>query len=216
MQGFLPFHRYFDFDGRSSRAEFWQYLAVTTVLGWITGIADALNSTPYNPSHRFTIFLALGTIIPTIAVGIRRFHDREKSGWYYGAEFILAAVTYGVLYLGKEAQRRSGDTTFTAIGAALSVVLIGYSIYVIVQLAKPGDEHRNFYGPLPEIATSIFSRPIISNTEAASPSPRSANPLAAAVDPIAQIERLAKLRDAGVLTDDEFARQKAIYLDQLA
>jgi uncharacterized membrane protein YhaH (DUF805 family) len=214
MQGFLPFHRYFDFDGRSSRAEFWQYLAVTTVLGWITGIADALNSTPYNPSHRFTIFLALGTIIPTIAVGIRRFHDREKSGWYYGAEFILAAVTYGVLYLGNEAQRRSGDTTFTAIGVALLAVLIGYSIYIVVQLAKPGDEHRNFYGPVPEVATSIFGRPDPSAKDVPAARPLARRP-APAVDSIAQIERLAQLRDAGTLTDEEFAAQKAVYLAQL-
>lgn len=214
MQGFLPFHRYFEFDGRSSRAEFWQYLAVTTVLGWLTSIVDALNSTPSNPSHRFTIILALGTIIPTIAVGIRRFHDREKSGWYYGAEFILAAVTYGVLYLGNEAQRRSGDTTFTAIGAVLSVILIGYSIYVVVQLAKPGDEHRNFYGPVPEAATSIFDRPDASAKDDPAARPVSRHP-APAVDPIAQIERLAQLRDNGTLTDEEFSVQKAVYLAQL-
>jgi uncharacterized protein YnzC (UPF0291/DUF896 family) len=35
------------------------------------------------------------------------------------------------------------------------------------------------------------------------------------VDPIAQIERLAQLRDAGTLTDEEFSAQKAVYLAQL-
>jgi uncharacterized membrane protein YhaH (DUF805 family) len=29
-----------------------------------------------------TLLLALGTIIPTIAVGVRRLHDVDKSGWW--------------------------------------------------------------------------------------------------------------------------------------
>ena len=38
---------------------------------------------------------------------------------------------------------------------------------------------------------------------------------AAAADAIATIERLAELRDRGILTDDEFARKKADLLDRL-
>jgi len=39
--------------------------------------------------------------------------------------------------------------------------------------------------------------------------PPQAAPAAAAVDPIAQLKELGELRDSGVLTDEEFAAQKA-------
>lgn len=39
--------------------------------------------------------------------------------------------------------------------------------------------------------------------------PPQAAPAAAAADPIAQLKELGELRDSGVLTDEEFAAQKA-------
>ncbi|HYH62523.1 MAG TPA: SHOCT domain-containing protein [Solirubrobacterales bacterium] len=39
--------------------------------------------------------------------------------------------------------------------------------------------------------------------------PRQAAPQAVAADPIAQLKELGELRDSGVLTDEEFAAQKA-------
>lgn len=45
--------------------------------------------------------------------------------------------------------------------------------------------------------------------EAVPAAPPTAAAPAPAVDPIAQLERLGELRDKGVLTDEEFAAQKA-------
>ena len=41
------------------------------------------------------------------------------------------------------------------------------------------------------------------------PQPTSAAPAAPAADPIAQLKELAALKEQGILTDDEFAAQKA-------
>ncbi len=43
----------------------------------------------------------------------------------------------------------------------------------------------------------------------AEPPPQQAAPAAPAADPIAQLKELGELRDSGVLTDEEFAAQKA-------
>jgi len=43
----------------------------------------------------------------------------------------------------------------------------------------------------------------------AEPAPAPAAPAAPAADPIAQLKELGELRDSGVLTDEEFAAQKA-------
>ncbi|WP_331770107.1 SHOCT domain-containing protein (plasmid) [Embleya sp. NBC_00888] len=45
--------------------------------------------------------------------------------------------------------------------------------------------------------------------QAAAPPPAAAPPAAAPADPIAQLKDLAALKEQGVLTDDEFAAQKA-------
>lgn len=79
------FQRYVDFETRSSRSEYWFWVLlmligqfVGSLLGNILGMIGSL------------VFLiwALGTIIPSIAVGIRRLHDIGKSGWFILVAFI--------------------------------------------------------------------------------------------------------------------------------
>jgi uncharacterized membrane protein YhaH (DUF805 family) len=94
---FTPLWRYFDFSGRSRRLEFWLYfllhfIAVAALAMWIFGIlvaigragdsghvvSDAAGS--LGPALTlFGIFMA-ATIIPSIAVQVRRFHDQDMSG----------------------------------------------------------------------------------------------------------------------------------------
>jgi uncharacterized membrane protein YhaH (DUF805 family) len=70
--------RYAKFDGRAGRAEFWWFvlanLLVYVVLAILMGIADIF----------FVLYIgyAIATIIPSIAVAIRRLHDTNKSGWF--------------------------------------------------------------------------------------------------------------------------------------
>ncbi len=65
------FKHYADFSGRANRPEFWYFylfgflvglLSLIPIIGWI---------------------IALGMIIPNLAVGVRRLHDIGKSGWNY-------------------------------------------------------------------------------------------------------------------------------------
>ncbi|PID70018.1 DUF805 domain-containing protein [bacterium DOLZORAL124_38_8] len=70
-------HAFKDFDGRACRHEFWTFTlvnwAVTIVLGIIGGIIGT--------TILETIF-SLVVLVPGIAVGIRRMHDINKSGWF--------------------------------------------------------------------------------------------------------------------------------------
>lgn len=71
---------YANFSGRARRAEYWWfalanvvvYVALNWVIGGIQGTLGSLLTSLY--------FLAV--LIPSIAVGIRRLHDLDKSGWY--------------------------------------------------------------------------------------------------------------------------------------
>jgi uncharacterized membrane protein YhaH (DUF805 family) len=69
---------YANFEGRARRAEFWWYvlagICVSIVLNILAAIASVLVI--------LSLIYGLGVLIPGIAVGIRRLHDTDKSGWW--------------------------------------------------------------------------------------------------------------------------------------
>jgi len=103
----LAFTRYFDFSGRSQRREYWSFLVfwliVWIVTAWIDRAAGLRLPVPNGEAKPFvgllaTIFL-LATFIPGLAVGVRRLHDSNRSGWWTALPFapilllVVAAMT---------------------------------------------------------------------------------------------------------------------------
>jgi uncharacterized membrane protein YhaH (DUF805 family) len=88
----LPLKRYFDFEGRSRRTEYWMYTLMTVLLYLlcialiVIGAVGSGDSGEMNPTAMAGVglmgLLILGLLIPTIAVQVRRFHDQDKSGWW--------------------------------------------------------------------------------------------------------------------------------------
>ena len=60
--------KYATFDGRARRAEYWWSCLMLFVINFLLG---------------WTFIIPLATIIPSIAISVRRLHDIGKSGWYY-------------------------------------------------------------------------------------------------------------------------------------
>lgn len=72
--------RYADFQGRSRRSEFWWfilfYFLLILVLNFVIGgISETLGSI-----LTFVVWAAL--LVPNIAVGVRRLHDIDRTGWW--------------------------------------------------------------------------------------------------------------------------------------
>lgn len=99
----LPLKRYADFEGRSRRTEYWMFVLFQLIVYVVlTGIMfaglpwDDLDNPNSEPGPLFILGLVLiglfwlGTIIPSIAVHVRRFHDQDKSGWLY----LLVLIPY--------------------------------------------------------------------------------------------------------------------------
>jgi uncharacterized membrane protein YhaH (DUF805 family) len=93
----MPYTRYADFRGRSCRMEYWMFhllWAAVLIVLWTVGVsAHRLG----NPAITGTIapmclvlgaLFLLGSLIPMIAVTVRRFHDQDKTGWFYLMNFI--------------------------------------------------------------------------------------------------------------------------------
>ncbi len=66
------FSKYADFTGRASRSEYWWWALFTLLLyAGAAIISDILYG-----------LVAIGLLLPSIAVGVRRLHDIDKSGWF--------------------------------------------------------------------------------------------------------------------------------------
>ncbi len=76
----LPLRRYADFEGRSSRKEFWMFLLFTNLAAAALVIVGAIMSPDLGLGLLTLGFL--GVLLPFIAVQVRRFHDQGKSGWF--------------------------------------------------------------------------------------------------------------------------------------
>ena len=94
----LPYKRYFDFSGRSRRQEYWMFTLLYVLValffgGFMIGGIVGLESNQ-TPGPVFWIGFAglmlflLASLIPSIAVAVRRFHDQDQSGWMYLLSFI--------------------------------------------------------------------------------------------------------------------------------
>src|SRR3954447_24395234 len=87
----LPIQKYVDFSGRAPRAEFWWYILAVIVISIVARIIDNILGLhvvgAYGP---LALILSLGLLVPNIAVGVRRLHDTNRTGWW----LVLPIVPY--------------------------------------------------------------------------------------------------------------------------
>lgn len=66
--------KYFCFEGRANRAEFWQFVLVMVIVNVVLGMIPKIGPI-------LTAIWGLALLLPSLGVTARRFHDRGKSGW---------------------------------------------------------------------------------------------------------------------------------------
>ena len=77
----MPLKRYAEFSGRSRRKEFWMFWLFTLIVGIVAGIIDGILGLGTS-AIRLGTLAQLALLCPSIAVGIRRMHDQDRSGWW--------------------------------------------------------------------------------------------------------------------------------------
>jgi uncharacterized membrane protein YhaH (DUF805 family) len=82
--------KYATFAGRARRSEYWYfmlfYLLAFVVLAIVDGVTGTFNEEA-GVGLLSGLFL-LATLIPTLAVTVRRLHDTDRSGWWILLNFI--------------------------------------------------------------------------------------------------------------------------------
>ena len=81
----LPLKRYAEFNGRSRRKEYWMFMLLAIGIYIVASILDRIAGMNGMIAGRYgpiTMLVALGLLVPSIAVSIRRLHDSDRSGWW--------------------------------------------------------------------------------------------------------------------------------------
>jgi uncharacterized membrane protein YhaH (DUF805 family) len=77
------FSNYVNFSGRASRSEYWYWILFIIIADIVAGIIDSVLGIQI-----VTGLFGLVTIIPNIAIAIRRLHDLDRTGWWILLGFI--------------------------------------------------------------------------------------------------------------------------------
>lgn len=129
--------KYITFSGRASRSEFWWfglatwliYIAFGVVAGTVFAMGGGFDDGFSNGWSAGMVVLGIlgvivfvGLLIPGVSVGVRRFHDRDMSGWWY----------LGVM-----------------IGGNIPFIGVAVSIAFLVIMVLKGTDGPNRFGPDP-------------------------------------------------------------------
>ena len=200
MEGLRPFARYFDFKGRSSRAEFWQFMAYVWAAGFFLFVLEEVLD--INLSILAIPFI-LATFVPQISVAVRRFHDFGASGWWLALFNLLGAMA-SVMAVNYEGSSK-------LLGTKLTLVPYFAAGYVFYLMMTKGDEGPNKFGPPHGDAAEddVEERHQIESAPTTHMTNQMGNVEAVSESRLDHVERLASLHERGVLTDEEYAAEKA-------
>jgi uncharacterized membrane protein YhaH (DUF805 family) len=143
-------HLFFTFDGRANRARFWIAGLIFAVIYAVMAIIDYV-------TDQSVVFQALNgmfiivILIASIAVGVKRLHDRNKSGWYlllfYFVPCTLAALS---VLIGAFVE---DSTIITTVLALLAFALV---VWAFIEMGcLRGTVGVNQYGPDPVAPATI-------------------------------------------------------------
>ena len=94
--------KYVTFSGRASRSEYWWFL-LSTMLVPLVLVGIAMLGTDFETGQPSVLSMIafglaglyyLAVILPLLSVTIRRFHDRNLSGWWYLAGVVAGMIPY--------------------------------------------------------------------------------------------------------------------------
>ena len=85
---------YVTFSGRARRKEYWMFILVNVLIGFVLGFIEGLAGVE---KPILSPLYSLAVLLPGVSVAVRRLHDTEKSGWWFW--IALVPVVGGIILL---------------------------------------------------------------------------------------------------------------------
>ena len=129
---------WFGFSGRANRAKYWLVAAINVAIMTVLTVVAIVGNAP----ALWIVFIIaiLVLVVSSVAVSIRRLHDRGKSGWWVLVFIFVPGLLNGV-------GSRLDDPVPMMI---LSLAGLAISIWALVELGfLRGTQGDNAYGPDP-------------------------------------------------------------------
>jgi uncharacterized membrane protein YhaH (DUF805 family) len=161
---FLPLKRYAEFSGRSRRMEYWMFVLFQVLLNivfWI--LLTAIGGTALISGDVRGLMAAggaifilcmvygligLALIIPGIAVGVRRLHDTNRSGWWILAPFAgYVVIIVGTMMAAASPNSPGAGGMLAFVGG---LVTLGLAILLFVFMLLDGTRGPNRFGEDPK------------------------------------------------------------------
>jgi uncharacterized membrane protein YhaH (DUF805 family) len=94
------FSNYVNFQGRARRSEYWFWFLFTVLLGIVANLIDGMLG-----MYLLAGLATLATILPSIAVGVRRLHDTGRSGFWLFIALVplVGAIVLIIFFIGDSA-----------------------------------------------------------------------------------------------------------------
>jgi uncharacterized membrane protein YhaH (DUF805 family) len=89
---------YATFSGRAGRAEFWWWILAIILAQIAAGLLDGLLFGSDEGGGPLAVILTLATIVPHLAVCVRRLHDLDRTGWWLLLTFIPVIGALVLIY----------------------------------------------------------------------------------------------------------------------
>ena len=75
--------KYAVFSGRARRKEYWMFVLFNLIIAFVLGIIEGLTGIAAESDESILANIyQLAIFLPTLAVGVRRMHDSNHSGWW--------------------------------------------------------------------------------------------------------------------------------------
>jgi uncharacterized membrane protein YhaH (DUF805 family) len=132
------------FQGRISRVEWWTGVVILAVVGlierWLLG--------PFTPKHLLSwphTIWQLAWLIPTAALAVKRFNDRDRPSWVGPMFIAMAAIFHIAPHLGLFILPGA-----RGIGSVLWPIFLVFGLWTFLDNGfGPGTRGPNRYGPDP-------------------------------------------------------------------
>ncbi len=100
--------RYYDFEGRAHRQEYWMFFAINLAIAMTISIVERV----IGIAGYLSLLYALAVLCPALGVGVRRLHDTNRSGWFMLIALVPILGALALIYLlaqpGQSSQNQFG------------------------------------------------------------------------------------------------------------